>query len=635
MRAVQRLASTAPCAGVALLTLIGQLGGQQQPAAGARPPGNVNIRREYVGLASSVDGSVCPGARQDGRVVVDGKLSYFGGGAPTGARYDGVGRVTVDIDECDVKPGAPEENPYCVVRYVATYDARISFHATGADDSERGVSLVWRPRGPVTAKVTGTCLPDFIARRQREVTERGYGISSAHTFEFAAQIAPNGIPRAGRHEEPIGDNIGHEIWTIGTGPEDDVRITITGPSCACLEGEVAAPKVTDFTARASTGGGAFGKWVVTPEGDAPRQLVNSGGATATLSLGVTRTTTRFTVAIAYTRDGRTYQSGPHTVTVCVVDSISTPDGAKDISFDDGKPGRAVVALLSRATVAGRAVSDDMRWTLEPIEDGTTLTPSEATGEKVSFTYETLPEKNTSFGVRKATMQVEAEGCTCARASNLRIFYAPFATNHPQPGALPAGGDAPTPNWFYYWMQTSAGRGVDPARVVYRTTIAPENIPPAGAPPPMINGRYEESADRVLIAGRVPRRGACRARMAEGNPPRPTGVSAIGIDCFAETLRHEWRHRVEYRQWWSGGYDRASDLDGDRVPNGVEEQEPGCNRMDPLSCQRRPFPDVTDRELTAYWVGWTWPLRSADAEDWTCLGKQWRGKVCPIPGSLPQ
>jgi len=214
------------------------------------------------------------------------------------------------IDECDVKPGAPEENPYCVVRYVASYDARISFHASGADDSERGVSLVWRPRGPVTAKVTGTCLPDFIARRQREVTERGYGISSAHTFEFAAQIAPNGIPRAGRHEEPIGDNIGHEIWTIGTGPEDDVRITITGPSCACLEGEVAAPKVTDFTARASTGGGAFGQWVVTPEGDAPRQLVNNGGATGTLSLGVTRTTTRFTVAIAYTRDGRTYQSGP-------------------------------------------------------------------------------------------------------------------------------------------------------------------------------------------------------------------------------------------------------------------------------------------------------------------------------------
>jgi hypothetical protein len=113
------------------------------------------------------------------------------------------------------------------VRYVASYDARISFHAKGADDSEREVTLDWRPRGPVKASVTGDCLPAFLARRQREVTERGYGISTtSREFEYAAQIAPNGIPRAGRHEEPTSEGAeGRDICTIGAAP-DDVQISI-------------------------------------------------------------------------------------------------------------------------------------------------------------------------------------------------------------------------------------------------------------------------------------------------------------------------------------------------------------------------------------------------------------------------
>src|SRR5687768_5798476 len=138
--AFERLATAAGCAGVALLALlamVGRLDGQQPMAV--QPPQRIDIRYEFVGGGKRDDGSACAGARQNGRVVVEGALSYFGGGAPTGARYDGIGHVTVDYDGCDTKPVPPEQDPYCVVRYVASYDARISFHAKGADDSEREI----------------------------------------------------------------------------------------------------------------------------------------------------------------------------------------------------------------------------------------------------------------------------------------------------------------------------------------------------------------------------------------------------------------------------------------------------------------------------------------------------------------
>src|SRR5688572_33268224 len=112
-RVTQQLSYTTACAAVALLTLSSGVGGQQ-PAA-ARPAASLDLRYEYIGGGKRDDGSACPGARQNGRVLVDGKLSYFGGEAPTGARYDGLGRVTVDFDGCDVKPVPPEQDPYCEI----------------------------------------------------------------------------------------------------------------------------------------------------------------------------------------------------------------------------------------------------------------------------------------------------------------------------------------------------------------------------------------------------------------------------------------------------------------------------------------------------------------------------------------
>ena len=644
MRSLYALATAQTCTTMLLLTQTARLAAQQ-PNAALQPPRTIDIRYEFVGGGKREDGSACPGSRQNGRVVVEGKLSYFTGGAPTGAGYDGLGRVTVDYDECDVKLVPPEQDPHCVIRYVASYDARISMHAKGADDSEREISLVWRPRGPVTASVTGNCTADFIAKRQREVTERGYGISTTtDRFEFAAQIAPNGLPRAGRHEEPIEEGEeGHQIWTIGAAT-DDVQITIDGPKCACLNEEDPAPKTLGFTARATAPGGTFARWVVTPEGDAPRELTNAGGATATLSFGLTRGTRRVNLSVAYTREGKTYRSEPHTVTVCVMDSVDTPDGIKDFSFTGGDPGRVVIDMRSRATFAGRDASSDIKWTLEPMNGGTTLSPNETTGSAASFTYETLPTKNDAFGKKRVTTAVAADGCECTRASFVRIFFPPLATNNPSSGALDR-----TANFFNYWMQSPAvTSGVNTPFYSYQKVLVDVNGS-VGARP---IARFVPAEDRIYVAQALMQDG-CRGRAASGT--RTPGPGNTGIDCFAETLRHEWQHRLDYKTWWPNGYPDvsasgawdfiptlvsalANDADGDKVPASVETTLPGCRdafttneterARNIRSCAGRPFDDVLDLEVYAYYTGWKWQRGKADAEDWSCGGKQWRGKACP-------
>ena len=83
---------------------------------------------------------------------------------------------------------------------------------------------------------------------------------------------------------------------------------------------------------------------------------------------------------------------------------------------------------------------------------------------------------------------------------------------------------------------------------------------------------------------------------------------------------------------------ANDADGDKVPASVEATLPGCRdafstddavrAVNIRSCAARPFADVLDLEIYAYYTGWKWQRSKADAEDWSCGGKQWRGKSCP-------
>jgi hypothetical protein len=327
-----------------------------------------------------------------------------------------------------------------------------------------------------------------------------------------------------------------------------------------------------------------------------------------------------------------------------MDSVYTPDGVKDFSFTDGDPGRAVVDMRSRATVAGRDASPEIKWTLEPMNGGTVLSPAEVTGSAASFTYEKLPTTNDRFGKKRVTTTVAGEGCECTRASYVRIFFAPLATNHPGTGAL-----AGTANFFYYWMQSpEVTSGANTPYYRYRKVL-PDVNGSGGARP---IARFVPAEDRIYVAEALIKDG-CRGRAASRT--RTPGPGNTGIDCFAETLRHEWQHRVDYQSWWPNGYPDvsassawdliptlasalANDADGDKVPSSVEATLAGCRdafstneaerARNIRSCQGRPFDDVLDLEVYAYYTGWKWQRGKADGEDWSCAGKQWRGKSCP-------
>ncbi len=148
--------------------------------------------------------------------------------------------------------------------------------------------------------------------------------------------------------------------------------------------------------------------------------------------------------------------------------------------------------------------------------------------------------------------------------------------------------------------------------------------------------------------------SCVARTGETN-------GSTGIDCFAELTRHEGQHRTELRYWWpvekSGiSFDPPGcaivgdilsgsnllkeligvDSDGDFVPDYIENalrSSRGCQPDNAKSCTGRPDSlDVGDVEMNAYTEGWKWVRKTADKDDWSRCGKQWKNtSECKYPG----
>ena len=65
---------------------------------------------------------------------------------------------------------------------------------------------------------------------------------------------------------------------------------------------------------------------------------------------------------------------------------------------------------------------------------------------VAFTG--LPDRNDAFGKKKVILLLNGRKL---EESDYEVFFPKNATNHP-------GGQAGSPNWFYYWGQTSANKG---------------------------------------------------------------------------------------------------------------------------------------------------------------------------------
>ncbi len=422
-------------------------------------------------------------------------------------------------------------------------------------------------------------------------------------------------------------------WSFS--PPSDAEVEVLGPHCLCgsAEGTVkATAKDTSVT---------FRPFEVVSDGPGPTVKENTGGPAARVVLtGDGELTGKVRLVPVYVKGGKTERGEPHEVSFCKVKKPLVgvvPIGRgnqKDFVYSDGSPGTIVLGLEGRAYVDGQNASEDLLWEIEPNPDPK-LVATIPRGAKQTFKGLGLPDGNTGFGLRRVSTGLTRGACSCRSEApaEVRLFFPRDAKNNP-------GGELP--NWAYYWRQTKAGQGI-PFQVGQNT--CGRNLGAAG-------GAYSYCADVIFLPPNKP--------ALDCKHPPDKSTRNEGIDCFAQTLKHEGHHRTELKAWWEGRpVDPGSDFDpdGDLMPLKIEVRY-GCKEgvlvggftTDPVknvkiageivtpgalplsgtqfSCPlgtgmgKRPFPDVVDSEVNAYWVGWQWATGSANEEDWARPGKNW-------------
>lgn len=420
-------------------------------------------------------------------------------------------------------------------------------------------------------------------------------------------------------------------WTIKPYDDsNDVEVTVRSfkadhPHCVCGEN-----KLVELTARASKPGGTWEPFEIETAGQVPRLIKNRGGATPYLSMtGYDKGIGKVAVTAVFTWKGRQFRSRPFDVNFC---SVEKPEFVENSSFydsqyhvfDQSDPGEVEVEARTHVWFNGQEVKENSEgWEIQP--EGLGFETEYTRGEvRATFKARGLPEKNSDFGKHEITYTYDNGTCQCqSEARETQVFYNRDARNNPE-GKLP--------NWAYYWRQSRAGLdgvGFEAVSNIPGSDVAIA-FPVLSCLGPILSqsgdnviARYDPLKDTIYVSDRLP-------TLTCAN--RPSGaVEDRGIDCFAVTLRHEHQHQVELSAWWGPRFSRYScleDLDGDMVPNVVENASPGCNPLLPWSCPSRP-PNlrgtVFDVDLTAYQVGWRWVPHSADKEDWAYPGHQCGGR----------
>ena len=290
--------------------------------------------------------------------------------------------------------------------------------------------------------------------------------------------------------------------------------------------------------------------------------------------------------------------------------IVTPLKDEQFTFAKGDPGK--LQIDAEAEVKGDCDAD-ASWKMEEISGSKQKFDPETASNAVRIRFEGLPGNTSQLGKKKIT----ASACGKSDSVVVELFFPPEASNHP------GAGNGTTPNWFFYWRQTKAGKG-------YRPAYTPEKIATDGS---RAIGQYDYTADKVFLTDQIMQKSCAPRAKALG------GKESKGIDCFAETARHETQHQKERWEWWGttnpqvlSFFERHKlDFDGDLVPDDVEKElaRKNCSKWDPTSCDGRPRDSLLDIEMNAYWIGWEWPVGSADSEDWSWCGRQWSDvSVCP-------
>ena len=326
------------------------------------------------------------------------------------------------------------------------------------------------------------------------------------------------------------------------------------------------------------------------------QLANScwtttgGTGTAKLTRTVSKSTCGSTT-VTFTAGTSSKSVTVHILNVDITEPNNSPVTDNNFTFDAVADPNGKCDVTATGTSCVASEDSKLEWTLTAIA-GSTLTssPNPPKGTGVTFTYTRLPSSNGEFGNKTLKLKHPTAGCEDTQI--VQVFFSEEEFNNP---------GTTTPNWYYYWKQTSANYGTHSWE--------------AGS------GSGETRFDG----------GQWKAFLRNANESAAAGTwnNAEGIDFFANMCRHEERHRLDMIALWGANSDRvpANDTDGDYLPDSQEATlvtgHPYDNTKrgtypDTFNYGENPLPDAEDYCLRreASWTNF-----SADSQDWANPGHQ--------------
>ncbi len=293
------------------------------------------------------------------------------------------------------------------------------------------------------------------------------------------------------------------------------------------------------------------------------------------------------------------------------DPVSAPsdsgDGQNEFTYSSDSPGVLTMNLKAKVTPAGSAsgVKDSCFFRVDFIRNSVmawnATSPSgraAVSGDSLvaTVTFTGLPVNNSDFGKKKAL--VYFGGILCDE-KDYEVFFPKEAKNHPI-------GQPDSPNWFYYWKQTSANSAS--TRLVY--TNATRSF-------------YHYFKDRTIFIAND----ASKTQIASWGSPR-------GIDCYAWTVAHESKHHLQTVNFWPVQWNADMDDDRDWLPNDKETNYMQGRAYSPLNRAtypdvygygEDPIPDIEDidmrQQVQPYELDVLWSNGRANSEDWANSGKQ--------------
>ena len=184
----------------------------------------------------------------------------------------------------------------------------------------------------------------------------------------------------------------------------------------------------------------------------------------------------------------------------------------------------IVAVVIAAVAAFTILADEVPWNTYVVDRTVEVSPGARKNK--AFPMEegsAFCDKNDAFGKKKAILLLNGRKL---EESDYEVFFPKNATNHP-------GGQAGSPNWFYYWKEGGVC-GIpsdcifDPQAEYGWTQPRTDNIVRIGIDAAEINTGPETYTSRLAAFGSITTTGTGR-----------------GIKCVAETIQHEQHHLYLY------------------------------------------------------------------------------------------